>query len=495
MCPSCLHSTGPTWQVCAVHRGKASSMCKAWLYPPLRPSMLCATRTIDAADIEPERPWSKTRPFDPRGSSLDPGYFRDPCLGPKDRNRWCCALQTSVHKAKSSSGLQEAMIVKDLSSRTRRPAWNIALGRCALASVFLDEGEIVLWQLRAESQRTSVGKEDPNPLCVQVAQKSLVVPALHVFQSPKGWTDHAIGFSMPRFLFAKHSNPIHLVCRLFSSVALAYLEVRRITISLSLSPHLSKGLLADGWGRVDHWHWMTSTWNLPFHCDPLVTKLTVSFGQFKELGHPFNSVLEDAIELFVVPKPPSHAKSTRPGGTLQTTPEFGEVELGETKIESTQLTCHLMLPTVMERESTSVLWKTTHEHAWWVSCLGIKHRSWANLCLKPLKCFAGGNGMTQDFGSKSPFRDCIGQAQVRPVHPLPTTWRHRGGCRVCEVGLVEKMRSAAGRITEGWGIWKCLLDLVGTDLYFPELCNECSHIGRYEIHYPETFKRQKTKSA
>lgn len=67
-----------------------------------------------------------------------------------------------------------------------------------------------------------------------------------------------------------------------------------------------------------------------------MTKLTVSFGQFKELGHPFNSVLEDAVELFVVPKPPSHAKSTRPGGTLQTTPEFGEVEFGETKIESTQ---------------------------------------------------------------------------------------------------------------------------------------------------------------
>jgi hypothetical protein len=96
------------------------------------------------------------------------------------------ALQTSLDKAKSSSRLQEAMIVKDLSSRTRRPAWNIALGRCALASVFFDEGEIVLWQLVAESQKTSVGKEDPNPLCVQVAQKSLVVPAIHLFQSPKG---------------------------------------------------------------------------------------------------------------------------------------------------------------------------------------------------------------------------------------------------------------------------------------------------------------------
>ena len=175
---------------------------------------------------------------------------------------------------------------------------------------------------------------------------------------------------------------------------------------------------------------------------------------------------------------------------------------------------------------------------------------------------------------------------ARPVHPLPTTWRRRGGCRVCEVGLVEKMRSAAGRKGHRWlrnlkvSSWPCwnrpifpralqrmfthwpvrnplprdlqtsknkisiggLLDMpiykggippnvcnklqsqidamtllilddvalaqrpwgvqvillaglelggVGTDLYFPELCKECSHIGRYEIHYPEAFKRQK----
>lgn len=64
-----------------------------------------------------------------------------------------------------------------------------------------------------------------------------------------------------------------------------------------------------------------------------MTKLKVSFGQFKQHGYPFNSVLEDAIELFVVSKPPSHAKSGRPGQTLQTTPEFGEVEFGEPKID------------------------------------------------------------------------------------------------------------------------------------------------------------------
>ena len=58
-----------------------------------------------------------------------------------------------------------------------------------------------------------------------------------------------------------------------------------------------------------------------------MTKLKVSFGQFKQLGHPFNSVLEDAIELLFVSKPPSHAKSGRPGETLQTTPEFGEPKI------------------------------------------------------------------------------------------------------------------------------------------------------------------------
>ena len=161
----------------------------------------------------------------------------------------------------------------------------------------------------------------------------------------------------------------------------------------------------------------------------------------------------------VMPSPEGQVRHCKPHPSLV-----------KSSLVNLKLTCHLMPPTVMERESTGVLWKTTHEHAWWVSCLGIKHRSWANLCLKQLKCFAGGNGMTQDFGSKSPSETALVKhrcaQRVRCIHS-----RRRGGAvAVAEFAKLGWLRRCAvqqvAKVTDDWGIWKCLLDLVGTDLYF-----------------------------